>query len=153
MWESKLYPPYSVVSLGALTAWLFIGACTSARGSAGASVPADAGQVVADVTACPVTSAWNGAANAAKPAVTRCVLPRYPDDLRRRGVEGKVVVRVAVDSAGVPDSTSLQVVSATTAELATAAQRSVPHLRFAPARAGDSRPVVVEMPYTFTVTP
>jgi hypothetical protein len=63
------------------------------------------------------------------------------------------VVRVAVDSAGVPDSTSLQLVSATTASFAAAAQRSVPHLRFAPARAGEPRPVIVEMPYTFTVTP
>jgi TonB family protein len=68
-------------------------------------------------------------------------------------VPGTVVVRVAVDSAGVPDSTSLQLISATTAGFAAAARRSVPHLRFAPARAGEPRPVVVEMPYTFFVTP
>ena len=148
-----MYPRRSVAATGALTTWLLVVACSPSRGSAGIAIPTDTGQVVADVAACPVTAAWTGGASAAIPAISRCVLPRYPDDLRRRGVEGRVVVRVAVDSAGVPDSTSLQVVSATTAGLAAAAQRSVPHLRFAPARAGERRPVIVEMPYAFTVTP
>jgi TonB family protein len=117
------------------------------------AVPRDVGQVVGEVDACAVTGAWAAGAPASRPRVVRCVLPRYPDDLRRGGVEGKVVVRVAVDSAGRPDSTSLQVISASTPALAASATRSVPHLRFAPAGAGEARPVVVEMPYTFTVMP
>jgi TonB family protein len=146
-----LYPSGSGSPVGALAAWLFVAACASSRPAD--AVPQDVGQVVANAAACPVTAAWAAGAAAAIPRVIRCVLPRYPDDLRHGGVEGKVVIRVAVDSAGVPDSTSLQVVSATTAGLAAAASRSVPHLRFAPARAGEPRPVVVEMPYTFAVTP
>ena len=151
--EASVYPSDALSLVAALAASLWVAACASAASGGGVAVPRDVGQVVGEVDACPVTGAWAAGAPASRPRVVRCVLPRYPDDLRRSGVEGKVVVRVAVDSAGRPDSTSLQVISASTPALAAAASRSVPHLRFAPAGAGEARPVVVEMPYTFTVTP
>ena len=125
-------------------------ACAASQaGSATATVPRAAGTLATSGT-CRVTGAWtlNGDAVSA-PAVIRCVLPWYPNAMRAAGEEGEVAFRIAVDSAGVPDSASLRVVRTSAPALVAAVQAAVPYLRFAPA---PSRPrVVVEMPFTFTL--
>ena len=113
------------------------------------SVPRTAG-TVASSTACRVSGAWNmSGVSVPAPSVARCVLPRYPSSMRAGDQQGEIVFRVAVDSAGRPDSSSLRVVRTSTRALVAALQAAAPYLRFEPAA---SRPViVVEMPYTFTL--
>ena len=70
--------------------------------------------------------------------------------MRMANEEGEIVFHIAVDSAGLPDSSSLHVVRTSAPVLVGAVQAAAPYLRFAPAL---SRPViVVEMPYTFTLS-
>jgi len=130
-----------------------LAACAARPGGAESAVPAGAG-MVARPAACRVTGAWTPAgAPTAAPAVQRCVLPRYPDALRMAGREGTVVVRLAVDSAGVPDPATVRVTESAAPALAGAVRRAAPYVRFAAAAAGESRPVVVELPFDFTLGP
>lgn len=82
--------------------------------------------------------------------VTRCVLPWYPPIMRETKQEGDIVIRVAVDSAGVPDSTTFQVIGTPNRALERAARAAVPYLQFEPL-ASRSR-VTVEMPFTFRLS-
>ncbi|HEY2378180.1 MAG TPA: hypothetical protein VGH98_19545 [Gemmatimonadaceae bacterium] len=69
--------------------------------------------------------------------------------MRTAGQEGEIVFRIAVDSAGVPDSSSFRVVRTSAPALVGAVQAVVTYLRFSPS---SSRPVIViEMPYAFTL--
>jgi TonB family protein len=111
--------------------------------------PRTAGSV-AEPAACRVTGAWTlDGQSITPPAVTRCILPRYPGAMRSTGQEGDVLWRITVDSAGVPDSSSLKVIRTTSPELATAVSRAAPYLRFA---ASPHAAVIVELPTTFRLT-
>lgn len=67
--------------------------------------------------------------------------------MRRAGEEGEIVWRVAVDSAGMTDSSSVVVVRTSAPALVAAVMRAAPYLRFA-SQSGRPR-VVVELPTTF----
>ena len=105
---------------------------------------------LATPNACHVTGAWSLSGESVQPPlVTRCVLPRYPRSMMTAGEQGEIAYRIAVDSAGVPDASSLHVVRTSAPALVKAAEAAAPYLRFA---SGTSRPaVVVEMTDTFTL--
>ena len=129
-----------------------LAACATPQSNGGEDAVPRSVAVVKPSDACPVTGAWAPDGRAiAPPAVRCCVVPAYPPEMRAAGAEGEAVVRVGVDSAGVPDRGSLRVVRASSPALAAAVRASVPHLRFAPATAGEQRPVIVELPYSFTL--
>ena len=65
--------------------------------------------------------------------------PQYPEALRKLGVEGFVQVRYVVDSTGLADPSSLEVVSATRFEFAMAVRSALPGMHFNPARIGVRR--------------
>ncbi|MEO7217726.1 MAG: TonB family protein [Gemmatimonadaceae bacterium] len=101
-----------------------------------------------------MTHAWDLSGNVTTtPAVKTCVTPHYPPELLAAGQAGEVVVHVVVDSAGVPDSKTIRVVRSTGgAAFERAVIDALQYVRFVPAGAGESRPIVVEMPTTFTIT-
>jgi periplasmic protein TonB len=65
--------------------------------------------------------------------------PRYPDGLRRIGVEGRVVVRFIVDTAGRVERNSIQKVSADHDAFFDAVVRSLTDARFQPAESNGRR--------------
>lgn len=78
--------------------------------------------------------------------------PAFPDALRRAGVEGRVVLRFVVDSAGIVEPGSQHVVTATHPAFAEAVERVLPRLRFRPAEHRGRRVrQVVELPFVFTL--
>ena len=105
-------------------------------------------------SACLASSTWdlNGQPFAA-PEVVRCVVARYPPNLRAIGEEGEVRVRFLIDTAGVPDTSSIRVVKLVgDGAFAKAVLIATPFIRFTPKTSGALRPVIVEMPTTFTIT-
>lgn len=123
--------------------------CATSQSTArGSTVPQSAGTLAASPTTCRVTGAWDASNQpVVAPAVTRCVLPWYPPRMRSAGQEGEIVFRVAIDSAGVPDVTTLRVVRTSAPALVEPVRAAVPYLRFA---ASHPR-TVVELPFTFTL--
>jgi TonB family protein len=78
--------------------------------------------------------------------------PRYPAVLERARVGGHVVVEFRVDSTGVVDAGSLQVVQSSDARFTDAVRSVLPQLRFVPAQQGErSVGVTVRQPFVFTV--
>ena len=112
-------------------------------------VPRLAGMVARPST-CRVTGAWDVSGQPIEhPTVTRCVVPWYPPIMRENDQEGEIVIRVAIDSAGVPDSATFRVIRTSQDALVRAARAAVPYLQF---ELPESRSrIVVEMPFTFTL--
>lgn len=82
------------------------------------------------------------------------VPPRYPEVLRRAGIEGSVTVRFVVDTTGRVEMSSIVVLQSTHEAFVIAARESLAKLRFNPSRIGDRRvPAVAVMPFQFTLTP
>jgi protein TonB len=80
-------------------------------------------------------------------------VPRYPDALRGAGLEGRVVARFVVDTAGRVEAGSVQIVSAAHPAFAEAVRRTLPALRFRAAEAGGRRVrQLVDMPFDFVLT-
>lgn len=78
--------------------------------------------------------------------------PRYPEALRQAGVEGRVVVRFVVDTAGRVERGSVAVASSSHALFVAAVEPVVGALRFRPAEAGGRRVrQLVEMPFEFVL--
>jgi protein TonB len=78
--------------------------------------------------------------------------PRYPETLRQAGVEGRVVVRFVVDTAGRVERGSVAVTSSSHALFTAAVEPLVAGLRFRPAEAGGRRVrQLVEMPFEFVL--
>jgi TonB family protein len=76
--------------------------------------------------------------------------PRYPELLRKKGVEGLVVVRFIVDTSGHADSTTLHIVMATQPEFEEAVRTALPRMRFIPAQLGDKHvPELVMQEFRF----
>jgi hypothetical protein len=127
-----------------------IGCATAASVEQTGTVPRSAGTLAASI-ACRVTGAWTLDGQAVKaPTVTRCVLPWFPEAMRAAGQEGEIVWRIAVDSAGVPDASSLQIVRTSSQALVAAVAQAAPFLRFAGSSARGS--VIVELPTAFQLT-
>lgn len=79
-------------------------------------------------------------------------VPRYPDALRPSRVEGRVVVRFVVDTAGRVEPASVRLLSSTHALFTSAVRATLPSLRFTPARArGTKVRQLVELPFEFEV--
>jgi protein TonB len=80
--------------------------------------------------------------------------PRYPDLLRRAGIDGQVLVRFTVDTAGRVDMTSVVVLASTHDLFTRAVLAALPNFRFAPAEI-DGRRVgsLAEMPFEFRIAP
>jgi periplasmic protein TonB len=80
-------------------------------------------------------------------------LPRFPDLLRSRGLEGYARVRFVVGANGRAELETLEVLDATHPAFAEAVRAVLPRLRFAPARLGDERVrQLVEIPFGFALT-
>lgn len=80
------------------------------------------------------------------PVVLREAKADYPPEVKRQGVEGKVVVAVVVGTNG--SVTQATLIDRLHPELDQAALRAARRLRFSPAEV-DGRPVAVRIPYTF----
>src|SRR5262245_14036674 len=79
--------------------------------------------------------------------------PRYPEDLRAAGIEGKTTFEFVIDGDGRADLTTVQVTSATATQFVKATLDALPNLRFEPLYVEGCRvPVLVQMPFVFTLT-
>lgn len=78
--------------------------------------------------------------------------PQYPEELVKEGIQGSVLTRFVVDTSGLADSTSLEIVRATNVAFANAVRAALPYMRFFPAKVG-SRKVrqLVEQEFTFKI--
>ncbi len=80
------------------------------------------------------------------------VPPRYPESLRRAGVEGEVVVRFLVDTMGRVDLRSVEVIRSTHESFTAAVRETLGRLRFSPAMRGERRTnALAVMPFRFTL--
>ncbi len=78
--------------------------------------------------------------------------PRYPESLRAAGIEGRVHLRLVVDTLGRVESGSPAVLDSTDPRFTAAVQSVLPRLRFTPAMAGGRRVrMYVEMPFVFEI--
>lgn len=85
--------------------------------------------------------------------LSRSPLPRYPDLLRSRGVEGYARVRFVVGANGRAELETLEVLDATHPAFVEAVRAVLPRLRFAPAKLGrESVRQLVEIPFGFALT-
>lgn len=75
--------------------------------------------------------------------------PRYPDQLRREGIEGTVLVAFVVDTVGVPDM--FEVLTSSHELFRTSVLTALTSARFTPAQInGNKVKQLVQMPFTFT---
>jgi protein TonB len=82
--------------------------------------------------------------------IQKPVPPRYPEALRRAGIEGDVVVRFVVDTSGRVDPRSIDVVRSTHDAFTAAVRESLAKLRFAPATVGAHKvSALAIMPFQF----
>jgi protein TonB len=80
------------------------------------------------------------------------VPPRYPEVLRRAGVEGDVVVQFVVDTTGRIDMSAIQVMRSTHDAFTAAVRETLAKLRFAPATTGERKiRALAVMPFHFTL--
>ena len=102
-------------------------------------MPADAAYFEFQVEQ-PVTPAAGGA------------MPRYPDLLRKAGVQGEVLAQFVVNTDGTADVESLKVLNSTHKLFAEAIRNALPQMRFNPALVG-GRPVrqLVQQPFSFSI--
>jgi TonB family protein len=90
-------------------------------------------------------------------AVTRhpwSAAPEYPSEMLRRKLEGSVFVRYVVDTSGLADPSSFEVLRSTHADFTAAVRSALPDMRFNPARIGRQRVrQLVEQEFSFKITP
>jgi periplasmic protein TonB len=80
------------------------------------------------------------------------VPPRYPESLRRAGIEGEVVVQFVVDTTGRVDLRTVDVLRSTHDAFTTAVRETLAKLRFAPAIGGERKVrALAVMPFHFTL--
>ena len=80
------------------------------------------------------------------------VPPRYPEALRRAGVEGDVVVKFVVDTTGRIDMGSVEILKSTHDAFVAAVRETLAKLRFAPAFSGERKiRALAVMPFHFTL--
>jgi protein TonB len=78
------------------------------------------------------------------------VPPRYPESLRRAGIDGSVVVKFVVDTLGRVDMASLEIVSSTHEAFTAAVREAIARFRFNPSQAGNRKvPALAMMPFQF----
>ncbi|MEO5568227.1 MAG: energy transducer TonB [Gemmatimonadaceae bacterium] len=80
------------------------------------------------------------------------VPPRYPEALRRAGIEGSVTVRFVVDTTGRVDTSSIEVLRSTHDAFVVAVRQSLAQLRFNPSMVGNRKVAAIAMmPFQFTL--
>jgi protein TonB len=80
------------------------------------------------------------------------VPPRYPEALRRAGIDGTVVVKFVVDTLGRVDPASIEVLNSSHDLFTAAVRETLARLRFNPARTGDRKVrAAAIMPFQFTL--
>lgn len=79
--------------------------------------------------------------------------PRYPEQLRSAGVDGRVLVQFVVDTTGRIDPTSIKVLESTHELFSRAVRDALGAFRFAPAEVGGRRvSALAQMPFDFHIT-
>jgi protein TonB len=85
--------------------------------------------------------------------IGRAVPPRYPETLRRAGIEGNVTVRFVVDTTGRIDPASVEIVQSTHDLFSVAAKGALSALRFQPTRVnGRVVRAAAMLPFVFTLS-
>jgi protein TonB len=80
------------------------------------------------------------------------VPPRYPESLRRAGVEGDVVVKFLVDTTGRIDMRSIEVINSTHDAFTASVRETLAKMRFSPSMIGERKvPALAVMPFRFTL--
>lgn len=93
---------------------------------------------------------WRG--NELLMRIAKSATPDYPEQLRRAGVNGRVLVRFIVDTSGRVDPTSINVVQSTHELFSDAARRALTRFRFLPAEVSGRRVrAAAEMPFEFVL--
>ena len=83
---------------------------------------------------------------------TEPVPPRYPESLRRAGVEGDVVVKFVVDTTGMVEMQTVEIVRSTHDAFTAAARETLARLRFYPSTVGERKvKALAVMPFRFTL--
>ena len=86
------------------------------------------------------------------PRLLRSETPRFPEALRARGQNGRVVVQFVVDTLGRAEMSEFKVVDATDAQLGDAVRAVLPRFRFTPGEAaGRKVRTLVALPFDFTL--
>jgi len=86
------------------------------------------------------------------PRVLRSEQPRFPEALRARGQNGRIVVQFVVDTLGRAEMSEFKVVDATDAQLADPVRAVLPRFRFTPGEAGGHKVrTMVALPFDFTL--
>ncbi|HEX6750146.1 MAG TPA: TonB family protein [Longimicrobium sp.] len=128
------------VALAALLAW------TAPAAAQGSAAPADSARELVAVEEQP--------ALLNRREVVREIRRNYPWALWQAKVSGTVTLRFRVTAAGLPDSASVQVMSATHEGFGAAGVASALAMRFSPARLnGHAVPVWVMLPISFIYDP
>jgi len=86
-------------------------------------------------------------AGLAEPVIVEKIPPAYPTGAKEEGVQGIVVLRVAVDTEGTPSD--IQVLSSPDPRLGEAATEAARRWRWKPARRSDGTPIAVYFTLTF----
>jgi periplasmic protein TonB len=80
------------------------------------------------------------------------VPPRYPESLRRAGIEGDVVVKFVVDTTGRVEMRTIEVMRSTHGAFTDAVRETLARLRFAPGAVGERKVrALAVMPFHFTL--
>jgi protein TonB len=86
------------------------------------------------------------------PRLLRSEKPRFPEALRARGQNGRIVVQFVVDTLGRAEMSEFKVVDATDAQLGDAVRAVLPRFRFTPGEAaGRKVRTLVALPFDFTL--
>ncbi|MEP6492678.1 MAG: energy transducer TonB [bacterium] len=99
----------------------------------------------------PSGGAWTGTELLMR--ITTSAKPRYPESLRQAAIDGRVVVRFTVDTAGRIDMSSVEVLSSTHDLFSRSVRDALPQFRFKPSElAGRRVRSLAEMPFEFKVS-
>ncbi len=89
-----------------------------------------------------------------QPVVISFSPPEYPDQLRQAGIQGRVIVECIIDTAGLPEPSSIRVVQSTNRGFNLAAVAALRRARFRPAREiGRAIRVQINVPIDFNLAP
>jgi TonB family protein len=88
----------------------------------------------------------------AYPAPGGAIRPDYPDSLLKAGVGGRVIIEFVIDTMGIPQVTTMQVLASSNELLSGAVMAAVRNVRYVPARRNGRRvQQVVRLPVAFRV--
>ena len=119
----------------------------------GSSSPRTLGSIVGDLLAESTPDAGSWDTRELLMHVLTTVSPRYPEALRRAGIDGTVVLQFTVDTTGRVDPSTIKVVSSAHELFTQAAREALNGFRFRPAQVGGRHvPALAQMPFEFRIT-